>query len=124
MYHLVTITFVIPLDVRLVSTDDLPYTGRIEVFFNNEWGQICYQENDAVLSVTCAQLGYGSAGAVPFSMSISRNVRIWLSNSLDCVGNEDTIFDCPSLEFTDIGKVVNGYCVNGAAGVICPIRKD
>ena len=124
MYHLVTIVFVIPPDVRLVSTDNKPYTGRIEVFFNNEWGQICYQENDAMLSVTCAQLGYGSAGAVPFSMSISRNVRIWLSNSLDCVGNEDTIFDCPSLEFTDIGKVVDGYCVNGAAGVICPICKD
>ena len=111
------------LDVRLVSTDDRPYTGRIEVFFNNEWGQVCYQEDDAVLSVVCAQLGYGSTGAVPFSMSISRNARIWLGNNVDCVGNEDTIFDCPSLEFTDIGKVVDGYCSNGAAGVICPICK-
>ena len=124
MYHLVTIVFVIPPDIRLVSTDNIPYTGRIEVFFNNEWGQVCYQENNAVLSVVCAQLGYGLAGAVPFSLSISRNVRIWLTSSLDCVGNEESIFDCPSLEFTDIGKVVDGYCVNGAAGVICPIRKD
>ena len=124
-YHLVISVFLaITLDVRLVSTDTLPYTGRIEVFFNNEWGQVCYQDNDAVLSVVCAQLGYGSADAVPFSLSISRNIRIWLGNNVDCVGNEDSIFDCPSLEFTDIGKVVDGYCVNGAAGVICPICKS
>ena len=84
-------------DVRLISTDSIPYTGRIEVFFNNEWGQVCYQDNDAVLSVVCAQLGYGSAGAAPFRMSISRNTRIWLGNNVDCVGNEDSIFDCPSL---------------------------
>ena len=117
------IFLVITPDVRLVSTDDRSYTGRIEVFFNNEWGQVCYQENDAVLSVVCAQLGYGSVGATPFRLSISRQIRIWLGNNVDCVGNEDTIFDCPSLEFTDVGKVVDGYCINGAAGVICPICK-
>ena len=93
------------------------------MFFNNEWGQICYQGNSTVLSVVCAQLGYGSVGAVPFSISISRNAPIWLDNDVECVGDEDTIFDCPSLEFTDIGKVVGGYCSGSAAGVICPVGR-
>lgn len=110
-------------DVRLVSTDSRTYAGRIEVFFNNKWGQICYQGNSTVLSVVCAQLGYGSAGAIPFSISNSRNAPIWLDNDIECVGDEDTIFDCPSLEFTDIGKVVGGYCSDGAAGVICPVGR-
>ena len=107
--------------MRLVSTDNIPYSGRIEVFFSKEWGQICLQENVAVLSVVCAQLGFGSAGAVPFSFGSSRNDRVWLADRIDCTGNEDTIFDCPSLEFTDIGKVPDDYCSDGTAGVICPI---
>ena len=110
-------------DVRLVSTDGRTYTGRIEIFFNNKWGQICYQGNSTVLSVVCAQLGYGSVGAVPFSTSISSNAPIWLDNDVGCVGNENTIFDCPSLEVTGIGKVVGGYCSGGAAGVICPVGR-
>ena len=93
------------------------------MFFNNEWGEICYQRNSTVLSIVCAQLGYGSAGAVPFSTSISRIAPIWLDNDIECVGDEDTIFDCPSLEFTDIGKVVGGYCDDGAAGVVCPLGR-
>ena len=109
-------------DTRLVSTDNIPYSGRIEIFFNNEWGQVCFQENTAVLSVVCAQLGYGSIGAVPFSTSIPRNARIWLDDNIDCVGNEDSLFDCPSsLGATNVGKVVDGYCSDGGAGVICPI---
>jgi len=99
----------------------MPYSGRIEVFFNNEWGQVCRQENTAVLSVVCAQLGYGSAGAVPFSVGSSLSRRVWLADSIDCTGNEDTIFDCPSLDFIDIGKAPDGYCSDGAAGVTCPM---
>lgn len=115
-----TIILAISPDVRLVSTDSRPYAGRIEVFFNNKWGQICFQRNSSVLSVICAQLGYDLVGALPFRVSILGNTPVWLDNDLDCVGNEDTIFDCPSL---DIGKVLGGSCDNGAAGVICPICK-
>ena len=75
-----------------------------------------------MLSVLCGQLGYGSAGAVSLNV-LSRNSRIWISDNVDCVGDEDTIFNCPSLEFTDIGKVPDLYCRDGAAGVICPIGR-
>ena len=117
----ITPIFILYIDLRLVSTNNLPYSGRIEVFFNKEWGQVCFQENVAVLSVVCAQLGYGSAGVVPLSVGLSRNARVWLGDHIDCVGNEETIFDCPSLDFIDIGKVSDGYCSDGAAGVICPM---
>ena len=107
--------------MRLISTNNKPYSGKIEVFFNKEWGQVCFQENIAVLSVVCAQLGFGSAGAVPYPLGASRNAPIWLGDNIDCIGNEDTIFDCPSLDFIAIGKVPDGYCKDRAAGVICPM---
>ena len=42
------------LDVRLVSTDGKPYSGRIEVFLNHEWGKVCFQEDNVTLSVICS----------------------------------------------------------------------
>ena len=116
--------FVITTDVRLVSNDTSPYTGKIEVFYNNEWGQICFQENVVTLSVVCAQLGYGSVGALPFSTHISINSHIWLSDDINCTGNENTLFDCLSpAEIDNVGKIFSGICSDGAANVICPIRK-
>ena len=110
------------LDVRLISTDSRPYVGTIEVFFNNKWGKICFQEDNVTLSVVCAQLGFGSVGAIPFRRTyISENSRIWLDGNINCIGNEDTIFDCIST--ADVGKVIDGICSNGAANVICPICK-
>ena len=117
--------FVITPDVRLVSNDNRPHTGKIEVFFNNEWGQICFQENVATsLSVICAQLGYGSVGALSFRANISVNSRIWLSDAISCTGNESTIFDClSSAEIDNVGKIFRGICSDGAAGVVCPMRE-
>ena len=117
--------FVITPDVRLVSNDNRPHTGKIEVFFNNEWGQICFQENVTTsLSVICAQLGYGSVGALSFRANISVNSRIWLSDAINCTGNESTIFDClASAEIDNVGKIFRGICSDGAAGVVCPMRE-
>ena len=108
------------VDVRLVSTDNKSYAGTIEVYFNDEWGKICFQGSIAVVSVVCAQLGYGSVGAVPFSIDVPSNDPVWLDSGLECNGSEDTLFDCPSLQYTDIGKVAGGYCSDGTAGVVCP----
>lgn len=112
----------ITLDVRLVPVDNRPHSGRIEVFFNNEWGQVCFQENSATLSVVCTQLGYGSAGVTPFSASVPGNARVWFSNNINCTGREDTLFDCLSpLDIANVGKTRYGYCSGGGAGVICPM---
>lgn len=110
--------------MRLVSNDNRPYTGKIEVFYNNEWGQVCFQENEASLSVVCAQLGYGSIGALSLRANISIDSLIWLSDDINCTGNEDTIFDCLSpAEIDNVGKIFRGICSDGAAGVVCPIRE-
>ena len=116
--------FVINSDVRLVPIDKRPYSGRIEVFYNHEWGEVCFQENSRTLSIVCAQLGYGSGGAIPSSHSVSRNPRIWLSFGINCAGNEDTLFDClSSYDITRVGKLNSGYCIDGVASVVCPIRE-
>lgn len=112
----------ITVDIRLISTNNRPYSGRIEVFFNYEWGKVCFQDNNATLSVVCAQLGFGSFGATPFTTSVLLNSRVWLNSNINCTGNEDTILDCLSpADVANVGKVISGICSNGVANVICPI---
>ena len=111
----------------MIYTGSRPYLGRIEVFFNYEWGKLCFQQNNITLSVICSQLGFGSVGAVPFRSpaSISTNSRIWLSDSINCIGNEDTLFDCLSpTNVHNVGKVTSGFCNDGPANVICPMCKS
>lgn len=118
--------FLIP-DVRLIYTNSRPYLGRIEFFFNYKWGKVCFQQNNVTLSVICAQLGFGSVGAAPFRSltSISTNSQIWLSDDINCIGNEDTLLDCLSpANIDNLGKVTNGICNSGPANVICPIRES
>jgi len=120
--YLFLLIIVLTPDVRLVSTDNRPYSGQIEVFFNNEWGQVCLQRNSVTLSVVCAQIGYGPGGTVSSTQSTttSRNPRIWLSFSISCVGNEGTLFDClSSYDVTRVGKLSYGYCIDGVATVTC-----
>ena len=122
--YILLLVIMISSDVRLISTDSRSFVGRIEVFYNNAWGQVCFQENNATLGVVCAQLGFGSFGVIPFRTGIPINSRIWLSDNINCNGNEDTIFDCLSpVEASNVGKMIGGICSNGAANVICPIRK-
>ena len=107
----------------MISTDDRPYLGRIEVFLNHEWGKVCFQEDNVTLSVICSQLGFGSVGVASFA-SISTNSRVWLSDNINCIGNEDTIFDCLSSANVDnVGKAFGSTCDNGEANVICSLRK-
>jgi len=108
--------------VRLVPQDYRPYSGRIEVFFNNEWGQVC----DDLLRpethrVVCSQIGYASLQARRFTTSLPENPRIWVYD-VDCSVTDNTLLDCQSsdVEF-HIGKV-HGTC-SAAASVTCLLRK-
>ena len=78
---------------RLVigNTEGL-YEGRVEVYYNGEWGTICddgWDLNDA--EVVCRELGYGPAIAERHYGQGSG--KIWLSD-LDCVGTESSIVNC------------------------------
>ena len=70
-------------------------TGRVEIFYNGEWGTICYNYwdiNDA--KVVCRQLGYRYAisalrgGRVPNGFG-----RIWLER-VGCTGSEQNLSSC------------------------------
>ena len=102
--------------MRLAPLDFQPYSGRVEVFFNNEWGQVC---SNILLSqaphVVCSQIGYTSVVSFQFSTYLPLNSRIWIYD-LDCYDarNVSTLLECPSNVDYHIGKV-HGPCYYAAA---------
>ena len=95
MYPLTALLFVHHfLDVRLVN-GVTQYEGRVEVYYNGEWGTVCDDEwdlNDA--QVVCRQLGFGPAIAAREDAFYGEGSgQIWLDN-LNCTGSESAIENC------------------------------
>ncbi|XP_073249655.1 neurotrypsin-like [Porites lutea] len=69
--------------------------GRVEVFYNNQWGTVCddyWDINDA--RVVCRQLGYPGAISAPGSARFGAGRGpIWLDD-VNCQGNETSIGYC------------------------------
>ena len=80
--------------VRLVN-GDTDYEGRVEVYYNGEWGTVCddgWNLNDA--QVVCRQLGFGPAIAARDNAYYGQGSdQIWL-DELNCIGTELTIKNC------------------------------
>ena len=91
--------------------------GRVQIFFNNQWGSVCNHEwdfNDT--RVTCRQLGYADGvKAVTTPQYGNRTYEeVPIINNVHCHGNE------AGLEFCDNVGFGNANCkVNEVAGVIC-----
>ena len=78
--------------VRLVN-GSTNYEGRVEVYYNDEWGTVCddgWDLNDA--QVVCRQLGYGPAITINGFYGEDSG-QVWLSD-LNCAGIELTIEEC------------------------------
>lgn len=70
-------------------------TGRVEIFYNDQWGTICddtWDINDA--NVVCRQLGFQQALQAYSGATHSQGTGpIWIDD-LACSGSESHIYDC------------------------------
>ena len=82
--------------LRLVNTGSTRFGGRLEVYYNNEWGTVCddgWGFSDA--TVACRQLGFvgvSDSYSSPFGSGASSQ-RIWLDD-VACHGSESRLIDC------------------------------
>ncbi|XP_061439767.1 lysyl oxidase homolog 3 isoform X1 [Rhineura floridana] len=103
------------LQFRLAGYPRKHNEGRIEVFYNQEWGTIC--DDDFTLAnahVLCHHLGFVAATGWTHSAKYGKGVgRIWLDN-VNCGGSEKSLVDCRSRGWG------NSDCSHEEdAGVIC-----
>ncbi|XP_038077821.1 deleted in malignant brain tumors 1 protein-like [Patiria miniata] len=92
--------------------------GRVEIFHNGQWGQVCddlWDDQDA--NVVCHHLGYRNLySRYTNARYLSRNgALVWLK-SLRCQGNEEHISECGAV----LGEPVD--CTGSFAEVMCEDR--
>ncbi|XP_071954286.1 scavenger receptor cysteine-rich domain-containing protein DMBT1-like [Antedon mediterranea] len=108
-------------DIRLVGGSG-QYEGRVEIYYNGEWGTICddnWDIHDA--TVVCRQLGYLDATGAPGRAAYGEGNAgspILLDN-VACSGSESNILDCSSN-----GLNVHNCGHSEDAGVICVNSQD
>lgn len=89
-----------PIRVRLVNGTDT--FGRVEVFYNGNWGTVCDDDWDIEdTTVVCRMLNFTYAWTavsygdlvLPHDDSLLGAGRIWLDD-VDCIGNESSLSEC------------------------------
>ena len=69
-------------------------SGLLEIFYGGEWGYVCDDGWTEVNGdVVCSILGYDGASSSSGS-HFSSDVNYTL-NHINCVGGEESLFDCP-----------------------------
>jgi hypothetical protein len=76
--------------------------GRVEVFYNNEWGTVCndrFYNNGA--NIVCEMLGFARSGSVASKEQYGAGTGRILLDDVKCAGTESSIFDCPHRPWGD-----------------------
>lgn len=78
-------------DIRLVSENET-HAGNLQVYVNNQWGNICFNEALAnkMADVACHQLGYNGA----YYVIEIKDTSPYILPSLQCNTNETMLFQC------------------------------
>ena len=82
--------------LRLVNTGRTQFGGRLEVYYNSQWGTVCddsWGSSDA--TVACRQMGFVGVNDSDSSLfgSGESSQRIWLDD-VACSGSESRLIDC------------------------------
>ena len=89
--------YLIGVPVRLIGGDSYN-EGRVEVYYNGEWGTVCddgWDNTDA--GVVCRQLGFGSSGTAIGSAGFGQGSGSILLDGVTCTGSESTLASCGHL---------------------------
>ena len=105
-----------------MNTGSTQFGGRLEVYYNNEWGTVCddsWDSSDA--TVACRQMGFVGVSDSDGSQfgSGASSQSIWLDD-VSCNGSESQLIDCSHAGIglhdcfhrEDVGIV----CTNGELG--------
>ncbi|XP_041455891.1 deleted in malignant brain tumors 1 protein-like [Lytechinus variegatus] len=71
--------------------------GRVEVFYDGEWGTVCddfWDDTDA--SVVCRMLGLGDSGTAVGCAIYGEGSGDIILDNVRCLGNETDLYSCPS----------------------------
>ena len=115
--------------------------GRLELFFEGSWGQVCAGSFGAAdANVACRSMGFGSGTVGPLDINFNNPTRERLVypeiavTSLGCTGQEENLLQCPGEMdirgadyypydsdgcFDDIGRPLEVACVTAAESGAC-----
>nr|XP_006811338.1 PREDICTED: neurotrypsin-like [Saccoglossus kowalevskii] len=80
--------------LRLVRGDH-PYEGKVEVFFDGQWGAVCDDKFDAIDSeVVCRELGFRYEQIGYNAGRYGLNFSDIMVQDITCNGNENYLVDC------------------------------
>ena len=81
-----------------MAGDSSFYNGRVEVYYNGQWGTVCddgWDTTDA--GVVCRQLGFGTYGSSYSGAYFGRGSGSILLDNVTCTGSESTLASCGHL---------------------------
>ena len=91
------LTFFKAIPLRLQGPQSVNGTGRVEIFYQGEWGTICDNNYWSIVdaNVACRQLGYQYAvrALLGYDHDNHGSGKIWLDN-VQCTGREQNLSSC------------------------------